>query len=284
MRRPVPRSVPILICLLLFLASIPAEDPPLAEPLSFRLENGSGQWAWRDGETSELGGGVQVWYEGVHIHCDRLSVSQAPVPGLKQSTLDRLDLLPGPAGPAGDRVLLDSTASRSPVIGFRGILAPGSLHLERRPVDPRHPATVHWRAVLADTRYFAGLLQTSSGWVPYAGWSADVEMELAADVVDGRLENPRFTTIHLFGKTDPDASKRHRARLDRLRKPLDKPEDLEGLPLNAAEFGMQSDSISLYFDDQGLFDRAGWGSNATQYGVPPSDSPLRVRSRLEPGK
>ena len=268
----------------LMLACAGAEELPIAEPVSFRLEYAGGHIELRDGQPSELTGGVQVWYDEIHLHGDHLTWTQTPIPGAKRSFIDRLDLMAGAAGPTPTHVLLDSTACRMPGVGFRGQFTPASVHLERRAIDPLHPQTLRWRVIMADAGYFYGLMETTSGWVPHAGWASEIEAELIGEVVADRLQNLRFSSIQLFGKTDPDASKRQRARLDRLLKPLAKAEDLADLPYNAAEYGVQSENISMVFDDAGKMIGISPGSNTTMYGQPPSDTPLQLRSRVDPGK
>ena len=178
--------------------------------------------------------------------------------------------------------MIDSRACRLAGVGFRGLFSPAAVHLERRPIDPGQPMLVRWRAVLKDAGFFAGLLETTNGWVPHAGWAKEIELDLVADLVDDHLERLRFASIHLYGQTSPTAAERQRARIDRLFTPLDKPEHLADLPMKAAEFGMQSDTISIVFHDLGRLIRIEQERNSTMYGTPPADTPLGLRSRIAP--
>lgn len=276
--------LPLTLLCCCLLASLTAEDPPVASPLSFRLEYAEGHLSWQDGEPSQLSGGVQVWYESVLLHSDRMSWVQSTPTGSKRPLIDRLDLDAGPAGPTPDRILLDSAASQLAAIGFRGRFTPTKLHLERLPVDAKDPQRLRWRMEMADPQYFAGLLQTDRGWIPHAGWAARIEAVIAAEWANDRVANLRFVQVDLFGIPNADPAKRVRARLDRLLKPIERPEQLEHLKESDAEYGIKSLSVSMFFDDQGRFRGIHPGSNTIMYGVPPADTPVGLTSRVEAGQ
>jgi hypothetical protein len=278
---------PPLVCLLILLfGPLMAVEPevPVAVGTAFRLDYNGGRVALKDGEANHLDGGVEAWYEQVHLQGQALEWTQTPLGGVGQAIIDGLRLTPGPDGFAADRVLVDSRASRLPMVGFRGLLTPQSIVVVRRPADPLDPASARWTVTLAKPGYFAGELLTSGGWAPHAGWAEEIEIEVVADVAGPAISNPRFATIHLLGRQAAQASERVRCRLDRLRQPLARPEDLADAPLSAAEYGIQSLAITMAFDPAGTIDYVVPGQMTTQYGTPPKDTPFRLRSQLDAGR
>lgn len=281
------RPLLVLLLPLVLLAEEPlpsATAVPLATGVPFRLQYNGGQLALKPGELSHLDGGVEAWYEQVHLHCQALEWTQAPFPGVADPILDTLRLTAGPDSHAPDRVLLDTRASRLPLVGFRGMLAPARVDVVRRPHDPADPGRARWKVTLTKPGYFAGDLLTKTGWVGHAGWAEEIELDVVADVGPEGLRAPRFAAIHFFGRQAADPGDRVRCRLDRLAKPLAQPEDLADLPIEAAQFGYQAMSLTIAFDAKGRYDYTVPGQMAMQYGIVPTDTPSRARSSLGAGR
>lgn len=276
-----------LIAVLLPLALLAGEDPtssplpvPLAVGVPFRLHYNGGQLALKPGDLSHLDGGVEAWYEQVHLHSQALEWTQTAYPGTTMAILDTLTLTAGPDSHTAEKVLLDTRASRLPLVGFRGLLTPAGISVVRLPPDPADSAHARWKVTLAKPGYFAGDLLTKTGWIPHAGWAEEIELEVIADLSAAGIAAPRFTAIHFFGRQAAQAKDRVRCRLDRLSKPLARPEDLADTPIDAVEFGYQGLTLTIAFDTQGRYAYTVPGQMAMQYGVVPTDTPLRVRSSL----
>lgn len=263
----------------------PATPPvPMATGVPFRLQYNGGQLALKAGELSHLDGGVEAWYEQVHLHCQTLEWTQTVYPGSTEPILDALRLTAGPESHAPDRVLLDTRQSRLPLVGFRGVLTPARIDVVRRPADAADPTHVRWKVTLAKPGYFAGDLLTKTGWAAHAGWAEEIELDVVADVSPTGIASPRFSAIHFFGRQASNPKDRVRCRLDRLTKPLARPEDLADTPAEAAQFGYQAMSLTIAFDLQGRYDYTVPGQMAMQYGIVPADTPMRTRSALGAGK
>lgn len=263
----------------------PAATPvPLAFGVPFRLQYNGGQLALKPGEVSHLDGGVKAWYEQVHLHSQSLEWTQSVVTGATSAVLDTLRLAAGPDSYALDRVLLDTRATKLPLVGFRGLLTPARIDVVRQPPDPAVPGQARWKATLAQPGFFAGDLLTKTGWVPHAGWADEIQFDVIGDLGPAGISAPRFAAIHFFGRQAAQAKDRVRCRLDRLTTPLAKPEDLATTPTTAVAFGYQGLSLTILFDAQGRYESARSGQMSEQYGVPPIDLPLRAQSSLGAGK
>lgn len=271
----------VLLLLLCAVVLVAAESgPPQVTTVPFRQESNGGFLSLKPGQLSWLGGGVQVWYGGAHLHGDRLDWVLSPFGAARKPVFERVELRAGPQSWQPERVRLDTSACTLEAIGFRGVLAPTGLVVTRRPADPAEPAVARWRVQASDPGHFAGELRSERGWQPYAGWAHEIEFEIAADVSGDQLSGLRFTTIHLFGRQGATSKDRQRCRIDRLRAPLAKADDLAGLGDTPGEFGVKGMSITIEFDDAGRLHGYQLGEQQQIYGVP--DVPMRQRSRVTP--
>ena len=280
----------LLLALLLPFALLGVDEvqPPTAVPLAvgvpFRLQYNGGQLALKPGEVSHLDGGVQAWYEQVHLHSQTLEWTQSILAGANVEVLETLRLTAGPESHAPDRVLLDTRASQLPLVGFRGLLTPAKIDVIRLPSLATDQGVARWKVTLAHVGFFAGDLLTKTGWVPHAGWAEEIQIDVVANVGPAGIATPRFAAIHFFGHQAPQAKDRVRCRLDRLLAPLARPEDLATTPTSAVAFGYQGLTLTVAFDAQGRYDYTIPGQMTEQYGVVPGDTPLRMRSSLGAGK
>ncbi len=261
-------------CLLVLLLAVLAAE----ETVTYRLDYQGGNLALAAGAPNDLHGGVHVWYGGAHLFADHIHWVQTPVPPGDRLWLERLNVMPGPAGPDPERILLDSTAAVLVGLGFRGRLRPRSLVATRLASDPGMPGVIRWQVVLDQPGWFAGDLNLDGAWVPHGGWAHTIAVDLTARADGGAL---RCRGIHLYGKPASDGEPAVRCRLDRLRTAVRPAEALADQPPTAAEFALEGSAISILFSELGVFDGLTPTGATTMYGSPPRSVRLRDRSGLD---
>ncbi|MBA3685617.1 MAG: hypothetical protein H0W72_10315 [Planctomycetes bacterium] len=263
----------------------PATVEPLAPPVPFLFRHNGGHLEWMEGVPNALTGGVELMYEAIALKGERLEFAFGGHPASKQLVIDAAALAPGPNGPSPDRVLFDSRASQLPLVGFRGLFTPTAIVITRiTAIDPAAPNRLSWRAVLKQPGHFAGELKSRAGWEPFAAWADEIEIVLRADLVGDGLANLRFAEVHFFGREKRDGQPRQLVRLDRVLKPLAKPEDLDGLEMDGAQYGLQTMKLTIEFAEDGSFGAYKPGVATTTYGTWPEDLRKRPRSLLAPAK
>jgi len=267
--------------------------PPAAIPFAVLAPAGLSLSVTPTGQAGSLRGGGQVTYERCLIHADTITFWLSPVSPLVPKAagaaekhgggglaLERAVLDPGPAGPAPDRVLIDTRATRLPTVGFRGLLRPQAVRVQRWPVDPQAPGQVFFNLDLDQLGEFVASVRIGAEWVPLAGWASYVRAELVADLVDGVPANYRFHALHLHGEVVDGRLKRP-ALVVRTRQPLTEPRPITADdPL--AEAYVSSEIYSLAFTDQGEIQDVWLGNHSVWKGEVIPQRPPKRKSRPVP--
>lgn len=248
-------AVRILIPFLsLSLASAAEVLTPVATPVPAAFEFSSGgaaAWSLDPTHPSTAAGGVSAIYEGIVIQADHLTLLQSPVPGTPGNIPAEGDLLPGDAGPAGNRVLLDTHQATLPTIGFKGVLTPSAVNIRRLPPDPARHGIVDYQVLLPDTGAFEGQLQTKEGWAPFRGWSDRTELILEGDTLSGTLANLRVVRIVLNGHPAAGDTPRHNAEITRLKAGVSLPPLDQAVPDEAMAGHINAVQIVITLDAMG---------------------------------
>jgi hypothetical protein len=274
-----PLILPLAISAAEVVPPVPAAaDPPgLARliPSQFTVTAGEGGTiSLVNGAPSELRGGVQVEYESVSLSCDHLSYWQSPLAGAKAPQLERVLILAGPKGADPQRVIFDTRATRLPAIGFRGLLTPGAVEIQRQPLDPAHPGMVQYQIHLQEVGDFVGEMRSSSGWSPHAGWAETADLAVVADIVPEGLGNPRFQNIILQGRPAKDGQAKRPARLVRLRQALAAPQAVNAIGADAIDMGIEGSTLTIEFDEAGRVLSLKPGLDGRIEGNPSLDMPV----------
>lgn len=248
------------------------------ETVTFRLDYQGGNLALAPGAPNDLRGGVHAWYGGAHLFADRIHWIQTAIAPSERLWLERLEILPGPAGPDPERVLLDSTEAVLIGLGFRGRLRPQSVMARRLDADAGLPGVIRWQVVLDQPGWFTGDLNLDGEWIPHGGWAHSIAIDLTARDDGGAL---RCRAIHLYGRPASGDEPAVRCRLDRLRTAVHPAEALAQQAPTAAEFALEGTAISIHFSELGIFDGLTPSGATTMYGSPPRSVRLRSRSGLD---
>lgn len=289
-RRPVGHVVSSLLLFLSIICLPALEVPPVTAvenntPATGKVVAALIDWAAGGESSGSLQAGAEnflkggeygpaiLGYEKARIICDTLRFWQDDkLTAVKRLVPSRVLVEPGPFGQLKDRVILDSRACRLPQIGFRGLLKPERITVDRLPQDAAMPLAVRFKAVLTQVGDFFGELRTDQGWTNYAGWAQEIEMIIRGDI-DPQLQeltNLRLETLHLFGRKQDGDTPRETALIMRLPKPFDEGRSAKAVEREATIGGSQAMTISLFFDDQGAMvngkckfygDFQGWGDD-----------------------
>lgn len=245
-----------------------------------RFDFGGGQHNFSDTEPSEFTDGVQMWYQGVLLHGDKLRYALTRnAAGAR--ILQELRIDPGANGPSADHVLLDSSQSTMPRVGFRGVLTPTAIIMTKTEATA-DDTVIRYVVALPGLGDFTGDLRTKHGWETYAGHADHAELIVIGNTTGDKLNNLRFETIYLFGREEQDGQPRDKASITRMKQDLKNVSEskaLGGAP--AMDFRLESMTLTLEFDKMGNFERFRYGSDGTMQGVPAFDMPVKQHSRAE---
>jgi hypothetical protein len=276
---PPMNSISFIITGLLLAMSLAGADD---SQIPLRFEFGGGQHSFTDTDPSEFVDGVEMWYQGVHLHGDRMSY----ILGKSSSgsrTLKSLVLEPGAKGPLSDRVLIDSSKATMTRVGFRGALTPKSIIMTKTE-ESQGAAAIRYFIELPDLGDFSGDIRTKHGWESYAGRADHAEMIVIGDAAGDKLGNLRFETIYLFGRDEqgdpPNEKPREKASVVRLNKEVGGAQS-KALGAQHMDFKLESMVLTLEFDKFGNFERFRYGSDGTMQGVPALDLPVKKHSKPE---
>jgi hypothetical protein len=259
--------------------------PMRLQPVLATINAGrGGSYSLSDKDPSILEGGVEVFYEKIHMVCDHLKYWQAPLAGAAHAQLSKALFANGPEAADPAHVIFDSRATQLPMVGFRGLMTPAGVDVARLPGDPAKPKLVSYRIQFHVLEDFAGMLQTSAGWKPHAGWADEAEAELVADIVPAGLLNQRFTSLVLHGRPAKDGEAKRRARLERLREPIPPSAKLHDLHAKAMDWWVESKTITILFDELGKAKQVIYDQDFHGEGTPSLDMPVDKGSQpaLEP--
>jgi hypothetical protein len=263
-----------------------AGAPARLQPALVTVNAGrGGSYSLSEKDPSILEGGVEIFYEKIRLVCDHLNYWQAPLAGAAHAQLSKALFASGPESADPLHVIFDSRATQLPMVGFRGLMTPASVDLARLPADPATPKKVAYRVEFHVLEDFAGMLQTTAGWKPHAGWADEAEAELVADIVPAGLINQRFTSLVLHGRPAKDGEAKRRARLERLHEPIPPsarlPPDLHA---KAMDWWVESKTITILFDELGKARQVNYDQDFHGEGTPSLDMPMDHASQpaLEP--
>jgi hypothetical protein len=263
----------------------PAGTPTRLQPALATVNAGrGGSYSLSDKDPSILEGGVEVFYEKIHLVCDHLKYWQAPLVGAAHAQLSKALFATGPESADPEHVIFDSRATQLPMVGFRGLMTPVGVDVARLPADPATPKQVAYRMEFHDLEDFAGMLQTSAGWKPHAGWADEAEARLIADIVPAGLINQRFSSLVLHGRPAKDGEAKRRARLERLREPIPPSVKLSTLHGKVMDWWVESKTITILFDELGKAKQVIYDQDFHGEGTPSLDMPMDKGSQpaLEP--
>ncbi len=273
-------------------AAVPAGTAPAAGGAPVRLQPAlatinagrGGSYSLSDKDPSILEGGVEVLYEKIRLVCDHLNYWQAPLAGAAHAQLSKALFASGPEAADPAHVIFDSRATQLPMVGFRGLMTPVGVEVARLPGDLATPKLVAYRIQFHDLEDFAGMLQTTAGWKPHAGWADEAEAELVADIVPAGLINQRFASLVLHGRPAKDGEAKRRARLERLREPIPPNAKLPSLHAKAMDWWVESKTITILFDELGKAKQVIYDQDFHGEGTPSLDMPVDKGSQpaLEP--
>jgi hypothetical protein len=238
-----------------------------------------GTFSLSDKDPSTLLGGVDILYEKVHVLCDHLSYWQAPLAGTTHAQLSRALFSVGAEAADPLHIIMDSRASTLPMVGFRGLMTPTGVEILRQPPDPQHPKLVSFQVQFHDLEDFAGLLQTSAGWKPHAGWADEAEAIVVADIVPAGLIKQRFASLVLHGRPAKDGEARRRARLERLKEPIPPGVALSTLHAKSMDWWVESKTITILFDASGRASQVLYDQDFHGEGTPSLDMPIDHHSQ-----
>lgn len=229
------------------------ESQPLLPPngTPFFRSGGEATYSTDPSRPSTATGGIEARYDGILLTCDNVSLRYAAIPGESASIPSDGDLLPGTAGPANNRVILDTRQATSLTIGFRGLFTPSSVNL-RRIIDGTTPTgQAHYHIELPDSGEFQGLLKLPDGWAPYRGWADHLELLVAADLVGGSLTNLRVAKITLHGRLASGDTPARNAEINRLKPGIELPPP--GQDVTSEQVAGHNDARIIYieFDAEG---------------------------------
>ncbi len=171
----------------------------------------------KSGEPDRLLGGVNITYEAILLDSDSLTVWKSPlIPGGAQE-IERLQILPGPKCPANNRVIFDTRDTKLPRVGFRGLLTPASIEVQRQPFDPTKATEINFLARLADLGGFAWQVLAKNGqWIEHRGWADHATLGIQAKLGPRGIEQPIVRSIILYGAEKTAVRPARRAEITRI--------------------------------------------------------------------
>jgi len=259
------------------------ETPPLQPPADapFFKSGSTATWSSDPTQPSTASGGVEARYEGIYLHCDHLSLQYAPLTGTTTTVPNVGGLQPGAAGPADNRVVLDTRRATAPTIGFRGLFTPASVAMQRLIDASLPPMQVRYQIDLPDAGDFQGQLKTQDGWSSFRGWADSIQLIIGAEVIGGSLTNMRVLKITLNGRPTDGGQTPRNAEINRLKADLTLPEPEQPLTAEMVSGHNDAKRIFISFDDLG---RPGatwdgksnvWGADLNLFNVGSKTAPIR---------
>ena len=171
----------------------PATPVPAVPRFSFSTSGGA-SWSLLPDVPSEAFG-VRILYEDVRVQAGRLTYTLSAYPGASRPLLHEGELISTPELP----LEIDTSASRMPGIGFRGLLRPSRVRFTRQEPDPAI-AQVRFRVEFAQVGDVHGMIDTPRGPRQLVAEAETVVLDLAAPLDPaGALGRPRMTAMHLYG-------------------------------------------------------------------------------------
>ena len=255
------------------------ETPPLQPPADAPFFRSGAQATWSSNPAQPITatGGVEARYEGIYLHCDQLSLQYALLAGTTENAPNDGSLQPGAAGPADNRVVLDTRKATAPTIGFRGLFTPAAVTMHRLVDANLPPPKVSYQVDLPDAGDFQGQLKTQDGWAFFRGWAENIQLVIGGEVIGGTLTNLRVMKITLNGRPGTDARPPRNAEINRLKKDLLLPEPDQPLTAEMVSGHNDAKTIFITFDELG---RPGatwagknnvWGTDLNLFGVGTGD-------------
>ena len=226
-------------------------QPPPNVPYFHSGETGTAIWSSDPAQPSTATGGVDARYDGILLRCDQLMLRYAPLTGTTANVPSEGFLKPGPAGPADNRVVLDTREATAPNVGFRGLFTPASVTMQRLVDATLPPLHVRYHVDLPDAGSFQGLLHMAAGWAPYRGWADHIELLIGAEVIGGNLSNMRVLKIILNGRPATDAVPARNAEINRLKPGQTLPPPEQALTVEHISGHNDAPTIFIEFDEQG---------------------------------
>ena len=233
----------------LLLTSATAVELP-ADSFQFRSE-GSTTIATDPGKPWIADGGIKAVYQGIKLMGDRMSLLQTVIAGTQVSAPAEAQISAGPGGPTPTTVVLDTRGATLPTIGFKGLLTPTAVQINRKPQDFDRPKAVQWLVQLPETGAFAGQLRLGEEWAPFQGWAQQSELTLEGTLMGGRVTDVRVIRIKLMSRPAAGDVPQRNAELNRL-----KPE----VVLTAPDAPLSPDQVAGHVDASSVlidFDAAG---------------------------
>ncbi len=304
-------------------------------PALLTVESGSGVFSLLESEPSELNDGVHIGYAGALLLNNRIRHWQSTPKGLTRAILDHALLLSGRPSVDPAHVIIDTRQCELPALGFRGLLTPDGVEVQRVDIEmlpplaagavakppgadaaepitaPPAPGTdaaadgatakraqrgkgekaavqpialVHYRILLHHLDEFQGKLRGTNGWKDHMGWADEAELMMVADLLPTGLANPRFETIHLFGRQARGDVAKRPAKLIRLRQGVSAPKAIELIHADQLDMSIESMTQTIEFDALGQVKRMLQGQDVVIKGTPSLDMPVGRSSqpKLEP--
>jgi hypothetical protein len=312
-----------------------ATAPSAPSPALLTVESGSGVFSLLETEPSELNDGVRIGYAGALLFNNRIRHWQSTPKGLTRAILDHALLLSGRPSVDPEHVIIDTRQCELPALGFRGLLTPDGVEVQRTEIEMLPPvavgqairppgagaaepitappplaaevatdgppaqaahagkgakvavqpiALVHYRILLHHLDGFQGKLRGTNGWKDHMGWADEAELMMVADLLPTGLANPRFETIHLFGRQARGDVPKKPAQLIRLRQGVSAPKAIELIHADQLDMSIESMTQTIEFDALGQVKRMLQGQDVVIKGTPSLDMPVGRSSqpKLEP--
>jgi hypothetical protein len=191
------RCWPALLLLLGSLAAgegEPAVAPLPAVPRFTYSTSGGAEWSLTPDRPSKALG-MRAQYDEIRIHIGRLTVRTSAYPGSRRPLLQVGELFSTPELP----LEIDTSASKMPGVGFRGLLRPSRITFTRQDSDPAI-ALVRFRVELTQVGDVHGMIDTPRGPRQLVAQAETVVLDIAAPLDPvGALGRPRMTAMHLYG-------------------------------------------------------------------------------------
>jgi len=244
------------------------ETPPLQAPADapFFRSGAQATWSSDPAQPTTATGGVEARYEGIYLHCDQLSLQYTLLAGSTANVPNEGTLQPGAAGPADNRVVLDTRNATAPTIGFRGLFTPAAVTMHRLTDASLPPMHVSYQVDLPDAGDFQGQLKTQDGWASFRGWAENIQLILGAEVVGGSLTNLRVLKITLNGRLGSDAHAQRNAEINRIKADVILPAPEQPLTAEMVSGHNDAKTIFITFDELGR-PGASWAGKNNVWGT-----------------
>lgn len=219
----------------------PVVPAPAVPRFSFSTSGGA-SWSLSPDRPSEAFG-VRIQYDDIRVQAGRLTYRLTAYPGASRALLHEGELLSTPELP----LEIDTSASRMPGVGFRGLLRPSRVRFTRQDPDPAI-AQVRFRVEIAQVGDVHGMIDTPRGPRQLVAQAETVVLDLAAPLDPaGALGRPRMTAMHLYGTPE------RLMRFLTIREPVAAAEATTALQWDGPRWGVRksNDWLSLQFGPDG---------------------------------